>query len=43
MERLRTMGSSLMKKISFLRKGPKIVLVLCAWLLVISMMLAFGL
>lgn len=43
MERIHTMLSSLGKKIAGLRREPKIVLVLCAWLLVVSMLLAFGL
>lgn len=43
MKEVRTMLSSLGKRISILRRGPKIVLVLCGWLLVISMLLAFGL
>ncbi len=43
MKDVRTMLSSLGKKISVLRRGPKIVLVLCAWLLAISVLLAFGL
>ncbi|HNT43915.1 MAG TPA: hypothetical protein PKN85_05605 [Syntrophorhabdaceae bacterium] len=43
MKQARTILSSLGKKISVLRRGSKIVLVLCAWLLVISMLLAFGL
>jgi hypothetical protein len=43
MKEVRTTLSSLGKRISILRRGPKIALVLCAWLLVASMLLAFGL
>jgi hypothetical protein len=43
MKQVRTTLSSIGKRISVLRRASKIVLVLCAWLLVISMLLAFGL
>jgi hypothetical protein len=43
MKRVPVMLSSLGKRISILRRGPKIFLVLCAWLFVVSMLLAFGL
>ena len=43
MERLKKTIHLLGEKMSLLRRGSKIALVICAWLLVISMLLAFRL